>query len=552
MYSRFLLVIVSLLPVVMAAGCDTMSDHPAVAENEQLLQRLDSIIGDYRNLVERKEIRIDGLRNTLQGLRSDHDRMGVTRQLYYEYIVYDSDSALYYATTTRKLAEATSPEDYGLTAEWKMNEAAIYVMQGMYDEAMALLVGIDSGRLDREAKSRYFGQLAYAYSMRGLYVHSNHEKWKDDISRANEYRDSIGKLNLAANPDWLWVTVASAVDTDDKDISNLDITALKRHVDQTGTPSRNNAINAYWLARYYEAAGDEVMMVRYMTMAAIYDALIVNREIAASQELATWLFDHGELNRAYNYLLYAVNQANLFKNRYRMVALSDVLPMVRDAYRAEVEKRDRSLLAMVVALTILTCVLIASIVIIIIEYRKLRKTRNLLTHTNRELSEALAERDNAIGSLKVSNRELTEANKQKLGVLAYAFRLTTEYINALEDYRKKLLKKYKVKKIDDLGVLINDPELIKEQYQGFYESFDKTALSIFPDFVADYNATVDDSDKVSPESVAKSGTLNTKLRIHALRRLGVTKSADIARMLNLSIRTVYNNRTGAQHTDDEA
>ena len=70
--------------------------------------------------------------------------------------------------------------------------------------------------------------------------------------------------------------------------------------------------------------------------------------------------------------------------------------------------------------------------------------------------------------------------------------------------------------------------------------------------MADYNATVDDSDKVSPESVAKSGTLNTKLRIHALRRLGVTKSADIARMLNLSIRTVYNNRTGAQHTDDEA
>ncbi|MDE5793792.1 MAG: hypothetical protein K2I08_03635, partial [Muribaculaceae bacterium] len=265
---------------------------------------------------------------------------------------------------------------------------------------------------------------------------------------------------------------------------------------------------------------------------------------------ATHLFAEGDLNRAYNYLVYSVEQANRYHNRYRMVNLSDVLPTVRDAYREELEKRDRRLSAYVIVLGILALILIASISFIVIEYRKLKKMRNLLKDANDELHESvkqrdrsICQRDEAIASLEKANTELNEANKQKLSLLAYAFKLTTQYINALEGYRKKLLKKYKVKQIDDLGVLINDPELIKEQYQGFYESFDRTVLSIYPDFVEDYNKTAMEENRVSPESIAKTKTLNTKLRIYALRRLGISKSAEIAEMLNVSIRTVYNNRT---------
>lgn len=175
--------------------------------------------------------------------------------------------------------------------------------------------------------------------------------------------------------------------------------------------------------------------------------------------------------------------------------------------------------------------------------------RNLLSTANNELRLSVKERDQAIDGLEKANNDLNEANKEKLSLLAYAFKLTTQYINALEGYRKKLLKKYKVKQIDDLGVLINDPELIKEQYQGFYQSFDKTVLSIYPDFIEEYNKTVGEDGRISPEAIAKSKSLNTKLRIYALRRLGISKSAEIAEMLNVSIRTVYNNRTG--NTPDE-
>lgn len=91
-------------------------------------------------------------------------------------------------------------------------------------------------------------------------------------------------------------------------------------------------------------------------------------------------------------------------------------------------------------------------------------------------------------------------------------------------------------------MILNDPELIKEQFQGFYENFDKTVLSIYPDFIEEYNKTAAEDSTFSAETIAKTKTLNTRLRIYALRRLGITKSAEIAEMLNISIRTVYNNR----------
>lgn len=540
---KTILHIITLLVALVYGYAFAYSYSSAEKENTQLLQRLDSIIANQKDLVREKEIRISGLRQTLAKAKDNPERLGLFKQLYDEYIVFDSDSALYYATETRKLTEKVMPDSYDDLTEWKLNEAFIYTVQGLYDTTMDLLKGIDTSRLGDDMKSMLYGSLSYIYSMRSVYLQSNKEMSRKELAMANQYRDSIQAMNLPETQGLLWVPIAASIDRDGVDISSLDVSQLKKKVDHSTGATRDNAIDAYWLSRYYEALGDESSMVKYKTQAAINDALIVNREIAAIQELATYLFEKGDLNRAYNYLIYTVEQANLYHNRYRMVNLSDVLPTVRDAYREELEKRDHRLSAFVIVLGILSLILIASIVFIVIEYRKLKKMRNLLKEANNELKLSVKERDEAIVGLEKANNELNEANKQKLSLLAYAFKLTTQYINALEGYRKKLLKKYKVKQIDDLGVLINDPELIKEQYQDFYESFDKTVLSIYPDFIKEYNMSVPEESRVSAESIAKTKTLNTKLRIYALRRLGISKSSEIAEMLNVSIRTVYNNRT---------
>lgn len=516
--------------------------NPASAENELLLQKLDSVISINENLMESKERRIDGLRHALSTLKADNEKLGVMSRLYDEYLVFDSDSALCYATECARLASRVAPANYSLQTKWKLNQAFIYIVQGLYDCAMLLLESIDSSRLAPELKAEYYNVMEYAYSMRSIYLESNPQMQKEDFKKAYQYLDSICMLDLPQCDKWLWVPIAKNIFSEDSKIDMTSVERLRQSVESGFSPSRENAINAYWLSRYYDSVGDESHKVRYLNIAAIYDATILNREIAALQELASWLFDNEELTRAYNYLLYSVNQANTYHNRYRMVSLSDVLPSVRDAYRAAIEKRDRRLSAMVLVLTVLSLILVGSIIFIVVEYHKLKRTRNALSLINDKLNSTIADRDKAINSFEEANKELSEANQQKLGLLAYAFKLTSMYINALEEYRKKLLKKYKVRHIDDLGTLINDPELVHELYQGFYEGFDKTVISIFPNFIEEYNQTVGDGSRISPESVAKSKTLNTKLRIYALRRLGINKSSEIAEMLNVSIRTVYNNR----------
>lgn len=521
----------------------------ALAANEAMLQKLDSVIANNRDLVEKKELRIDGLRHALSILKSDSEKLGVMSQLYDEYLVYDSDSALNYATECARLASIVAPADIEMQTEWKLNKAFIYIVQGLYDRAMPLLESINSSSLSPDMKAEYYNVMEYAYSMRSIYLESNEQMRREDVTKAYQYLDSIRMLDLPQRDKWLWVPITRNIFSDDYKPDAASVERLRQSVDKGFAPSRDNAINAYWLARYYDNAGNEELKTRYLAIAAIYDATIINREIAALQELASSLFVNGQLTRAYNYLLYSVQQANTYHNRYRMVSLSDVLPAVRDAYRTEIEKRDSRLSAMVLVLAALSLVLVCSIVFIVWEYRKLKRTRNTLSLINDKLNSTIADRDKAIEDLELANNRLTEANQQKLGLLAYAFKLTSMYINALEEYRKKLLKKYKVRHIDDLGTLINDPELVYELYQGFYEGFDKTVLSIFPDFIEEYNQTVGEANRVAPESVAKSKTLNTKLRIYALRRLGINKSSEIAEMLNVSIRTVYNNRPKSASDD---
>ncbi|MDE6310603.1 MAG: hypothetical protein K2L96_02145 [Muribaculaceae bacterium] len=520
------------------------------AENERLLMRLDSLVDNHETTVREKEIRLDVLRNALKKADSDARRLDLMSQLYEEYFVYDSDSAMYYASESAALAARGGVANYDTLAEWRIKEAFVDIAQGCYDKAMEILDSIDVPRLSPRIRAEFYSVKSFCFSMRALYMKSNKKRWNDEMAMANAYRDSLVSQNLPITDEYLWVPVAVALDGEEYNITDDVIAKLKHKVDNTSIASRNNAIDAYWLARYYAHENRDEEMVKYMTLAAIYDAEIVNREIAAIQDLSTYLFEHEQLNRAYNYMIYNALQASTYHNRIRLVSMSDSFTSVRDAYRAELEKRDRTLSRYVWVLALLSLVLLTFIVFIILEFRKLKKMRNLLHATNQELSASVRERDSAIAKLEKVNNELSEANEQKLDILAYTFKQNSTYINALENYRKLLLRKFKTKRIDELGVLINDPDLIREQYQEFLESLDKIILSIFPRLVEEYNSTMPEECHVSPASVTKTKTINTKLRIYALRRLGVHKSADIAQMLNISIRTVYNNRT--PNADDPA
>ncbi|MDE6235533.1 MAG: hypothetical protein K2M56_07275 [Muribaculaceae bacterium] len=543
----------------------------AVEENIILLQRLDSLIAHRDKLIERKEERIKKLKADYLRAPNLNRRLESARKLYKEYSVYNSDSALYYAHKATELAGRSSDSNPDLLASCKLDEIFIYTTQGFGEEALRRLESINTAELSNEMKIEYFQVGQYIYSTQALF-NTNGKLSDPYIGKSNAFRDSLVRLDPHGADNAAWAPIALQVEKDSS-IYTPPVRAverLKQIVDSASEPNRDNAINAYWLSRHYKLIGDDVNMIRYLTKAAIYDTEIENREIAALTELAQWLYHHNDLDRAYTYLIYSSDQANAYHNRARMLNVSALLPTIRDAYREALKKSDDKLRFFLWILVALSIVLIGLVIFIVFKNRSLHRTRLALSKSNSKLKETVADRDHAISALEESNEALEKSNsalettnialeksnsalsnanselskdaKVKEGLVIMSYRLASDHINALDEYRKKLLRKYKMKQMVELGAELNDQELIKDPYKNFYAALDHTMLTLYPDFISEYNQTVPEDQRFDPAPFLKSRNLNTRLRIFALRRLGVEKSADIAGILNISIRTVYNNR----------
>ena len=101
-----------------------------------------------------------------------------------------------------------------------------------------------------------------------------------------------------------------------------------------------------------------------------------------------------------------------------------------------------------------------------------------------------------------------------------------------------------VKILNTYGVSLNEVESLihsgENEAEELYAHFDKIFLNLYPTFVTDFNALLEEDDKIVPR---KGELLNKELRIYALFRLGITDSVKIAAFLRCSLSTIYNYRT---------
>lgn len=511
---------------------------------DPLLITLDSLIMSNEILVENKERMIDFYRSELGRARTAGEKISLSGKLFDEYKVYDSDSALHYAQLGKELLKSNSIEDYNLEVSLDLDEVFILAVQGKFTNAGEIIDKIDVEKLNPDVLFKYYQTKEYIYSLTSIFLTDNADDRESGTFKSCEYLDSISSYPASYLP---WAPVAKKVSIADikgrnfLEANDSDILKLKEIVDNETEPSRVSATNAYWLSRYYKAIGDKKKMLHYLTQSAILDARIVNREIAAVEELASELFAEGDINRAFMYLTYALNEINLYKNRSRLQTVYKSFNEVRDAYEEEIHKRDSGMHKLIVSLSIVASILLLTLFFIGWEYRKLNRLQKSLSEVNDSLKKTVESRDKAIEQLKEANIRLTEANERNMGLLTFIIRISTGFMSTFENYRKTLLVKFKGKKTGEVDSMLSNPDSLKQQYQEFYKNLDKTILTVFPNFREEYNAGAPSDQQMSEED-EKTGTLSTRMRVYGLRKLGVEKSSEIAQMLNISIRTVYNNR----------
>lgn len=511
-------------------------DSP-LSNNASLLLKLDDIIKNHQHYIDLKEESLQRLKDSLKKSKYEQERIGLLKMIRDTYLVYDADSALKYASCVEKILQDMDKTDDLEITNARIKQAYIYGIMGIYANAERIMSELDTNVMDVDTKIEYYITQEYVSAMKMVFYAETKDKSNEFNNMAVCYLDSINMLIKNNKSDHLWIPVATYAESwiDKTPPDKVDVQRLIDYMDKEPTPSRETAINSYWLSRYYKKQRDEDKMVRYLILSAINDAQIENREVAAIQELANYLFEHGELERAYNYFTYSTEIATLYQNRNRMISISNMFPSVRNAYMAEINKSKRNLYFTSIVLGIFTVMLIVGTIMLSNRIRRLKQTRKELHDSNESLNKTIA-------ILEATNNDLEIANSVKRGMISLTFKLNSDYIVSFDDFRNKVLRRFTMKKYDEVKSLLMDPEILEDMYADFYKNFDQTVITIFPNFVEEFNSLVDDENKIPLETIEKTKTLTTRMRIYALKRLGIEKSGQIAKILNISIRTVYNNK----------
>ncbi len=544
--SRLLLTLLLLLSI---AGPDYMK--AAFSQpSQRYIALLDSLIDNQEALKKAKLARIAYFQNKAHNAITDHDKYVSYSQLFDEYSTFNADSALKYIDLNIEIADKTPNLEWQTQA--RINKANLLTATGLLKEAEEVMRSIDRSRVPDQLLPSYYGQMIFLYSHLGNYTGGDKN---EHYVRERAYKDSIMAILTPEHKDYLWYKGWDILGTDKKD-SSL-IPALLRKTDNSHLDSRDDAKNFYILAKMYEWEGDRENFKKYMTLSAICDVKTANYEIASLEDLAKIMFgnggDDGDIDRAYRYINYSLDKALQFPNRGRAFNIVRTQDRINHAYQERAKAQERRIRLFLVIVCILAAISIATVAIIIIQNRKLKRQRENLDAANKELnknlsilSEArkqLADANDRLtmlnDDLHHKNEELNEANYVKEEYIGYLFSICSSYIGKLDDFRKSIHVKAIARKYKEIEAATETHDTVKKELKDFYHSFDTVFLHIYPDFISDFNALLQPDKQIIPK---EEELLNTELRIYALVRLGITDSVKIAEFLHCSPQTVYNNR----------
>ena len=540
----FILIVCLLFPAYV---CADTSKH-ALEENRKLLHSLDSLLEQQDLFVRVKEERIKQLKMQYSRVKDVKELYAMNRMVYLEYRVYDADSALHYINKNIQLAQQTNNRTWEVVS--LLEQSFVLTSSGLLTEALKAVSDIQPEELPQNLRSEYFGRLCTLYSRLRDYSSENSQLSEHYNNLQKAFRDSV---YLTATPDelrywncraWLYLgtpeiePVKQAFEENKQTLSN---------------DSRKYSIATYNLSAIYRSENNESKYLENLILSAMADIRSVNGDIGSLQEIAEYLFKHGEIDRAYNYILYCSQKAMLFHNRVRIVKMSHLQNQIYKAYQEQSRTQQKRLQASLIAVSFLFLVLIGAFLFIRKQMRRLKEANLKLDSTNQKLSvnmdalstahQRLEEVNTQLKDLNTQlqevNDQLRESNYVKEEYIGYVFNICSTYISKLEEFRKNINRKLKVGQIEDVKAMTDSSATASNELKEFYQNFDTIFLHLYPDFVGDFNALLLPEERIE---LKEGELLNTELRIHALIRLGITDSVKIADFLHCSAQTVYNNR----------
>lgn len=518
---------------------------------QSLLCTLDDVIMNHK--MQYREQRLKQINQLKVQARSatGYNKYNLYKEIFDLYSHFQTDSAQVYICKMRQLPAYKT--DVVMQATLHIAQAEIMAVSALYAEALNELDKVPRSLINAEhielrlyyyrIKRTIYGWMCTYYTK----ASEQHQLWEE---KTMNYRDSLLSFETIKNlnRDIVLADKYNALGQPQKAIN-----MLKPYVAQASEATPHPYV-CFTLAQAYLLKGNRAKGVYYLTLTAIADLHNATCEYQALPMLAQILFDNGDVERAYSYLLCSMEDASYCKAGLRSIEASNIFPIIDKQYKQrEKEQRQRDHVLMY-ALVALSFVLIGVVLYLRKQMQKLREMRHQQTRNNAELAaanqrmhEANEKLQAALQEVKNTNEELQNTysqlrmtDKVKEEYIARYLNRCRMYLDQLAEFRSSTLRLIKNRHFEEVANQLKRDLNAKVEQTQFYADFDAAFLTLFPDFVSSFNALLQPEHQLT---VKKNGLLNTELRIYALIRLGIHDTTRIAHFLDYSTATVYNYRS---------
>ena len=298
-------------------------DH-SKKEVEEVLVELDGVIARKKSFLAERQTRVDSLEQIVNSCTIDV-YVEKCKELFDALYDYDGREALKALQRIEKTEEYE--KDPNLQAWVKLNASTIYGIMGLYYRADQLVRSIDPSALSRDERLHYY-----------LTLRDNYEKiaeYMADISIVVEeekqmvtYYDNIIDLLPEGNKRDIFLA--------DKEVY---LHSPQRAVDMLSTKAEKIKGEDYYTMCLTLADANELLdntqnHIYYLATIALHNIKNGNTTYEALPYLVHVLYDEGDIDRAYTYLMCTMEDANAYPSRRLALDVSKYFPLINSAYRS--------------------------------------------------------------------------------------------------------------------------------------------------------------------------------------------------------------------------
>lgn len=510
-------------------------DFHRMRNQEELLDILDRTIEHRQSYIDARKQEIGILKQHLGQASTPTEQLALYSGLYNRYGSLHNDSAFVYAERAYAIAQ-----QYGTQADQQRTSidlAYCYCLSGLYDEGYRLMPTREEV-LPEVLLNYYIAQCSFL-------------QWQSEFTTIPKLKADLLKQSMCYHD--------SILLTDGNPLHQL-----QERVQIEGMMSRDEAIYqlestinslpasedyirfmALMTAKIFQELQQPDSAVVFYTISAISDMQHGILEHASLQRVAALLFEKGSVERAYRYMDCCLKDAHQSGARLRALELQDNLDVIMATYNNQILNQQH------VLRMILSAIIVLLVIVLIISYRlnklraNLKKSGRQLMATHEDLKTSHMQLEKAMDEVKVineqleqTNQSLQESNRIKDSFVTQYMKQCREGIGQLQGYQQKLLRLVMTHSTELLEATIRNTEGLDDSMEAFYNNFDETFLSLYPDFVEQLNVHLKPEERY-----AITLHLPTELRVFALMRLGVTDLDEIAEFLRCAPKTVLNYRS---------